>query len=125
LNRHRALRSLTTGGDAAAVSNGLAARLCGSRFAFRHFVLCRIESRREDNLLVVHLSGRFTGAHVPDLLKTCTQPPETVIELDDLASADALGLEALLLIEQQGARLVALPKYLRLKLDALTPERRA
>ena len=48
---------------------------------------------------------------------------ETVVELDELASADTLGLEALFLIEQQGARLVALPQYLRLKLDALVHER--
>jgi len=68
---------------------------------------------------VVRLAGRLGEVHVPDLLATCAQPAQTVLELDELVSADAVGVDALLRIEQQGARLVGLPQYLRLELDVL------
>jgi anti-anti-sigma regulatory factor len=86
-------------------------------------VLCRIECRREDTQLVVRLSGRLTQAHVPDLLEICAQATEPIVELDDLISVDGVGIDALLRVERQGARLVGLPEYLRLKLDTLTSER--
>ena len=86
-------------------------------------VLCRIESRRQKNRLIVRLTGRLTEAHVPDLLAVCAQPKQTIVELDELVSADAVGLDALLRIQQQGARLVSLPEYLRLKLETLVRER--
>jgi hypothetical protein len=82
-------------------------------------VLCRIESRRENARLVVHLAGRLGEAHVPDLLEACGRAPEPIVELDELDSADAVGLDALLRIQQQGGRLVGLPEYLRLKLETL------
>ena len=86
-------------------------------------MLCRIEYRRDNILHVVHLAGRLTAAHVPDFLDACAQPDQTVVELDELVSADAVGLEALLLVEQQGARLISLPEYLRFKLESLARER--
>ncbi len=46
------------------------------------------------------------------------------MELDDLISADAVGIDALLRIEQQGAELVGLPEYLRLKLEFLAREQK-
>lgn len=82
-------------------------------------MLCRIECRRETTRLVVRLAGRLGEVHVPDLLSACAQPAQTVLELDELISADAVGIDALLRIEQQGARLVGLPQYLRLELDML------
>lgn len=69
--------------------------------------------------MVVRLAGRLGEVHVPDLLAVCAQPAQTVLELDELVSADAVGIDALLRIEQQGARLVGLPQYLRLELDVL------
>ena len=39
-------------------------------------------------------------------------------------SADVVGVDALLRVEEQGAELVGLPEYLRLKLTALARERR-
>ena len=38
-------------------------------------MLCRIESRRENGQLVVHLAGRLAEAHVPDLLAACADAP--------------------------------------------------
>jgi len=86
-------------------------------------VLCRIESRREKSRLIVRLAGRLSEAHVPDLLALCAQAKKPIVELDELVSADAVGLDALLRIQQQGARLVSLPEYLRLKLETLARER--
>jgi hypothetical protein len=86
-------------------------------------VLCRIEWRRENSLLVVHLAGSLGEAHVPDLLAVCAQAPQPILELDELVSADAVGLDALLRIERQGARFVGLPEYLRLTLETLARDR--
>jgi len=47
-----------------------------------------------------------------------------VVELDELLSADAVGVDALRRIEERGAMLVSLPFYLRLKLDKLESSRR-
>ena len=42
-----------------------------------------------------------------------------IVELDELVSADAVGLDALVRIEQHGAELAGLLEYLRFELDAL------
>ena len=97
----------------------------GPPFAFPVLVLCRIQSRRQNNRVIVHLAGHLTEAQVPDLLEACAQaggPP--LVELDELLSADAVGMDALIRIEQQGARLVDLPEYLRLKLESLAGQRK-
>jgi hypothetical protein len=88
-------------------------------------VTCRIEARYERDRWVVHLAGRLTEAQVPALLETCargTEPP--LVELDDLVSADVVGIDALLRIEQQGAEFVGLAEYLRLKLEVLAREQK-
>ena len=88
-------------------------------------MLCRILTRRENDRLVVHLAGRLGEAHVPELLEACEQsngPP--ILELDELLSADGIGMDALRRIEEQGAELVGMPQYIRLKLDVLTRDRR-
>ena len=86
-------------------------------------MLCRIESRRQNNRVVVHLAGRLTEAQVPAFLAACAIPPERpLVELDELVSADAVGVDALFRIERLGAELVGLPEYLRLKLDVLSRE---
>jgi hypothetical protein len=73
----------------------------------------------------VHLAGRLTEAQVPDLLETCARGTALpLVELDDLVSADFVGIDALLRIEQQGAEFVGLPEYLRLKLEVLAREQR-
>jgi hypothetical protein len=81
-------------------------------------VHCRIEIREESERVVVRLAGRLGEAQVATLLEACSQttvPPR--LELEDLVSADAMGLDALLRIEQRGAQLVGLPQYLRIKLN--------
>ena len=82
-------------------------------------MLCRIDSRRENDTLVIRLVGRLGEAHVPDLLQACAQAPRPILELDELVAADPVGLDALLRVERQGARLIGLPQYLRLTLETL------
>ena len=82
--------------------------------------MCRIEFRRENGRLVVHVAGRLTEAQVPDLLEASAKAAEPLLlELNELVSADAAGLDALGRLEERGAELVALPEFLRLKLQVL------
>jgi hypothetical protein len=87
-------------------------------------VHCRIQVRREKNRVVVHLAGRLAGREVPELLAACTADEPPILELDELVSADAIGLDALLRIEAGGAQLIGLPEYIRLKLNVLARDRR-
>ena len=83
-------------------------------------VQCRIEVSHDLGRLVVRLAGRLSEAHVAAFLELCAGeglPPR--IELDELVSADAVGLDALLRVEKRGAELVGLAEYLRFKLDDL------
>ena len=74
---------------------------------------------------MVRLAGRLTEAQVPDLLEGCAGASKSLrVELDELISADAVGTEVLMRLEQNGAELVGLPEYLRLKLEVLAREQR-
>jgi len=84
---------------------------------------CRIEVRRLNNRHVVHLAGRLANQEVPELLEACIADSPPILELDELVSADAVGLDALLRIEEGGGQLVGLPEYIRLKLNVLARER--
>jgi UDP-N-acetyl-D-mannosaminuronic acid transferase (WecB/TagA/CpsF family) len=80
-------------------------------------VLCRIESRRENGRLILHVAGHLVEANVSDLLQLCGQEAEPpIVELDELISADAIGMDALMQLRERGAQLRSLPEYLRLKL---------
>ena len=90
----------------------------------RAAVHCQIDVRRQNNRHVVHLAGRLAGREVAELLHACIADAPPVLELDELVSADAVGLDALLRIEEGGGQLVGLPEYIRLKLNVLARERR-
>ena len=86
---------------------------------------CRIDARRNEQRLTLHLAGDLTEEYVPAFLEACaSEGAGLVIELDELLSADAVGVDALRRVEERGAMLVALPFYLRLKLDNLENPRR-
>ena len=85
---------------------------------------CRIQLRRENGRVVVHLAGHLSGAQVPELLASCAEAANPIVELDELVSADAVGLDALQRVEQQGAPFVGLLEYLRFELDALRRKQR-
>jgi hypothetical protein len=108
---------------------GLAAAVNGRRpldrfLPPRSAVHCRIQVRREHDGVVVHLAGRLAGKGVPELLEACIAAKPLILELDELVSADAVGLDALLRIEEGGGLLVGTPEYIRLKLNVLASERR-
>ena len=87
-------------------------------------MVCRIEVTRDAGQVAVHVAGHLTGAHVPDLLAACAGPPSHVrLVLDELLSADVVGLDALRRVEDRGAELVGLLEYLRFELDAMRRKR--
>ena len=96
----------------------------GPSFASCAPVLCRFQFRRENDRLVLHLAGRLGHAQVPDLLAACAQDGEPpTIELDDLLSADAVGLDALVRVQRQGIHLTGGSEYLRLELETAARDR--
>jgi hypothetical protein len=99
-------------------------KIAGSLLAALADVHCRIEVRLENNRHVVHLAGRLAGKEVPELLEACIADAPPILELDELVSVDAVGLDALLRIEERGGQLMDLPEYIRLKLNVLASERR-
>ncbi len=73
---------------------------------------------------MLRLTGRLGHAQVPDLLAACAQDGEPpTLELDELLSADAVGLDALVRIQRQGIRLTGVSEYLRLELETAARDR--
>jgi hypothetical protein len=67
------------------------------------------------------LAGRLSAAQVPELLEACRKALQVELNLSDLISSDAAGIEALQGLRSQGALLVGAPGYLQLKLDSPSP----
>jgi hypothetical protein len=67
---------------------------------------------------VVRLAGHLGTAHVPELLIACSGAQSLRIDLTDLVSADAPGIEALQNLRLKGATLAGTPGYVQLKLDS-------
>jgi anti-anti-sigma regulatory factor len=89
-------------------------------------VECRIEVVREDAQSIVRLAGRLAEAQTAAFLEACADAGRApLLDLTDLISVDAVGLDALMRLQAQGARLAGLPEYIRLKLELLTRERGA
>jgi hypothetical protein len=110
--------------DRGRVLRGERSKIAGSLLAAGGVVHCRIQVRRENDRVIVRLAGRLAGREVPELLAACIADEPPILELDELVSADAIGLDALLRLEAGGAQLIELPEYIRLKLNVLARERR-
>lgn len=81
---------------------------------------CRIDVVRGAGGVVVRLAGRFRHAQVPDFMETCAVADSPLrIDLSDLLSADAAGLDALLRVRERGATFEGVPTYLQLTIDSL------
>ena len=79
---------------------------------------CWIGLAKEADRLVVKLAGRLSTAQVPELFTACANDDGAIeLDLSDLVSADAPGIEAIQLLRDKGARLVGVPGYIRLKLE--------
>jgi hypothetical protein len=95
-------------------------------------VNCWIGVFQEDRLRVVRLAGQLGEAQVPELLLACeasrasgarepwTEGDVLKIDLTELVSADAAGIEALQRVRAGGATLAGASGYIQLKLDART-----
>jgi hypothetical protein len=82
-------------------------------------VECWIGVAREGGRCVLRLAGRLGEAQVPELLLACAAERAVHLDLTDLESTDAAGLEALSRVRHQGATISGAPKYIQLKLDAM------
>jgi len=79
---------------------------------------CWIGIVQETGRRVIRLAGRLSVAQVPELFGECAKGGLVELDLSDLVSADAAGIEALQRVRATGATLVGLPVYLQMKLDS-------
>ena len=79
---------------------------------------CWIGVVQEEHRRVVRLAGRLGEAQVPELLIACGEAGALELDLSDLVSADAAGLEALHRVQARGALLVGVPGYIQLQLSS-------
>ena len=82
---------------------------------------CWIGITQETGRRVIRLAGRLSAAHVPELLGACAKGGLLELDLTDLVSADAAGIEALQRVRAAGATLNSVPMYLQMKLDSAPP----
>jgi hypothetical protein len=86
---------------------------------------CRIEIADLADRRLIRLAGRLTAAQVHELLVASRGAPGVVhLDLRELVSLDAVGLEVLSGLQRDGARLLQVPAYIQLKLDNLSAKRR-
>ena len=90
----------------------------GLSLASSHHVDCWIGIVQQADQRLVRLAGRLSVAQVPELLEACAGGLPMEINLADLVSADAAGIEALQQLRDRGATLVGAPGYLQLKIDS-------
>jgi anti-anti-sigma regulatory factor len=85
---------------------------------------CRIEIVESTDRLLLRLSGRLTAAHAHELLDASRGTRRPVqLNLRELISVDAVGLEVLHDLRHDGAQLLEVPVYIKLKLDGLSSKR--
>jgi len=80
-------------------------------------VECWIGVTTEEGHRMVRVAGRLSVAHVPEMLNACADTAGLQLNLTDLVSADAAGIEALQRIRDRGASIIGAPGYIQLKLD--------
>jgi hypothetical protein len=108
--------------------DGLSAsrRFCGFSLACPTVVNCWIGVTQEGDRRLVRLAGQLGDAQVPELFHACgTCEPGArgyalQLDLTELVSADAAGIEALQRVRDSGATLLGASGYIQLKLDACT-----
>jgi len=81
-------------------------------------VACWIGIDQEPGRRIVRVAGRLRGEQVPDLLEACAGGRSLEVNLSDIQSVDAIGIEALQRIRAAGAKLVSVPTYIQMKIDS-------
>lgn len=79
---------------------------------------CWIGIVTEGDRQIVRLAGRLSAAQVPELLTACADHNGIELDLTDLLSADASGIEALQRLRRKGATLSGTPGYIKLQLHS-------
>jgi hypothetical protein len=79
---------------------------------------CRIDVTNQAGIHVVRVAGRLTDVHVPDLLRVCGTLEPLQLDLTQLDSANAIGIEALQRLQKAGAQIVGATHFIQLLLDA-------
>ena len=88
---------------------------------------CRFDIDRGTVPPIIRVAGRFTGAHVPDLLALSEELRQDAldatvqIDLSELVSTDTVGFEGLRRVVNDGAVLINVPPYLLMRLDPTAP----
>jgi len=77
-------------------------------------VECRIQVQQLPDGCTIHLAGRLNAEQVHELRGACAAATGPVrLDLTDLLSADAVGLDALRRLRLSGAEIVGAAHYLR------------
>ena len=82
---------------------------------------CRIDITSQPGCYVVRIAGRLTDVQVPDLLTACGSLAPLELDLTQLDSANAIGIEALQRLQKSGAKIVGATHFIQLLLDASHP----
>ena len=82
---------------------------------------CWIGIVTEGNRRIVRLAGRLSAAQVPELFIAVAGQKGIELDLTDLLSADAPGIEALQRLRRGGATLSGTPGYIQLQLHSADP----
>ena len=82
---------------------------------------CWIGIVKEGNRRIVRLAGRLSVAQVPDLFIACAGQTGIELDLTELLSADAAGIEALQRMRRGGAIFSGTPGYIQLQLHTVDP----
>jgi len=78
---------------------------------------CWIGVVQDGDRRMVRLAGHLSDAHVPELLQVCSDATKLDLNLSELISADAVGIDSLLRLRDAGASLVGAHGSIQLKLD--------
>jgi hypothetical protein len=86
---------------------------------------CRFDVEKGAARDLVRVAGGLTAAHVADFLvlwegltREVTPGHDVEVDLSDLLSVDAVGLDALRRVAHAGTKLVGASHYIRMKLDS-------
>jgi hypothetical protein len=82
------------------------------------YMECRIDVVNQGGSYVVRVAGRLTDVQVPDLLRVCATRRPLQLDLTQLDSANAVGIEALQRLQKTGAQIVGATHFIQLLLDA-------
>lgn len=78
---------------------------------------CWIGVVQDGNRRVVRVAGHLSDAHVPDLLRVCSDGRAVDLDVTDLVSADAVGIDSLRRLRDSGATVIGAHGIIQLKLD--------